>query len=215
MFNKRTMLSMSVLAGLMVIGAAIGIFMSRYYQHSQPPERIEGILWPDPKVIGDFSMLNQEGKTFTRNDLSGKWSFLFFGYTNCPDVCPTTLAILNEVSRLINNTNSPIDSQFIFVTVDPMRDTIEKLENYVGHFNSNFIALGGTQEQLDSLASQIGISYLYESAAEDGSYLVSHTSSIFLIDPKARLISILSQPFNPLQIQSRFVEIEDFISNQD
>ncbi|MGK0298687.1 MAG: cytochrome oxidase Cu insertion factor (SCO1/SenC/PrrC family), partial [Gammaproteobacteria bacterium] len=86
---------------------------------------------------------------------------------------------------------------------------------YIGHFNSKFIALGGTHEQLDSLTSQIGISYLNESAAEDGSYLVSHTSSIFLMDPNVQLISIFSQPFNPLDIQSRFVDIEQFISNQN
>ena len=105
--------------------------------------------------------------------------------------------------------------QFIFVTVDPERDTIDTLGTYVSHFNEEFIGLGGTMAQLDSLASQIGITYFYEPAEEDGSYLVNHTGSVFLLDPEARLITLYSAPLNPTEMVSRFIEIETVISNQD
>jgi protein SCO1/2 len=215
MISRHTIKKTLIVITLSVIGIVIGIYTETYYQRNTPQEYMEGVFWPNPKQIGAFSMTDQNLREFTQEKLLGQWTFVFFGYTNCPDVCPTTMAVLNEVYRLINDAKNPIDTQIIFITIDPERDSLDKLAGYIGHFNSNFIALGGTQEQLDSFASQIGISYLYESAAEDGSYLVSHTSSIFLFDTKARLISLFSQPFNPLEIQSRFVDVEHFISNQD
>jgi protein SCO1/2 len=215
MFSKRTISNFVVIIALASIGIVIGIYTETYYQRTSTNEYMEGVFWPNPKKISEFQMVDHSSNAFSLEQLKGQWTFIFFGYTNCPDVCPTTMAVLNEVYKLINDADDPIETQIIFVTIDPDRDSIDKLAGYIGHFNSKFIALGGTHEQLDSLTSQIGISYLNESAAEDGSYLVSHTSSIFLMDPNVQLISIFSQPFNPLDIQSRFVDIEQFISNQN
>jgi protein SCO1 len=215
MISRITIKNALIVIVMAGIGIVIGVYTEVFYQSQSQATYMEGVFWPDPKQIGAFEMSDQYQNQFTVEQLKGHWTFLFFGYTNCPDVCPTTMATLNEVSRLLSSDNFPTKPQVIFVTVDPERDTLDKLAGYVGHFNNDFIALGGTQEQLTSLANQIGITYYYDAASADGSYLVSHTGSIFLLDADARLISIFSQPLNPHEIQSRFIEIESFISNQD
>src|SRR5690606_8150280 len=130
----------------------VGIYTSGFQQSGQPSQPIEGLLWPEPKQIGEFTTVDHKGKEFDLNNLEGQWSLLFFGYTYCPDVCPLTLSVLNEFYK----TREPDEVQIVFVTVDPERDTTTRLAEYIGYFNDEFTALGGSIEQVRSLASQIG-----------------------------------------------------------
>jgi protein SCO1 len=215
MISRRTIKTMTLVIALAMIGVMIGIYTEMYYRGNISADNMDGVFWPDPKQIGPFNMIDHKQNEFGLEQLKGRWTFMFFGYTSCPDLCPTTMAVLNEVARQLKLTDKPEDIQVIFITVDPERDSIDKLSAYIAHFNDEFIGLGGIADQVDSLASQIGITYFYEPASIDGSYLVSHTGSIFLLDPKARLISMFSPPFNPMEIQTRFIEIKNFISRQD
>ena len=104
----------------------VGIYTEQYYQSSIPAEPMNGVFWPDPKQIGPFEMTDQNRNGFGINELKGHWSLMFFGYTSCPDLCPTTMAVLNEVSRQMDRTETSVDIKVIFITVDPERDTIEK-----------------------------------------------------------------------------------------
>jgi len=215
LLSKRSLQTIAIILGLMIIGAGIGIYASRYYHVSQPPEFIEGMLWPGPKQIGAFTVVDHEGEAFGINNLKGKWSFLFFGYTQCPDVCPVTMSVMDVVHNRLQQAGLTAEVQTIFITIDPERDTIARLAEYTGFFNDDFHGVGGSHEQVDSLAGQIGIAYSYAPAADDGNYLVAHTSSIFLLDPEVRLVSIFSAPHNADTIESRFLAIETFIRNQD
>jgi protein SCO1/2 len=215
MKNKATVMILSSLASLMLMGAMIGIYMSRYYPH-EPPQPVDGLLWPNPKQIGAFTLVDQTGEDFTLEDLKGHWSFLFFGYTHCPDVCPVTMSLMNGVHNQLNaSTGASNNVQTVFVTVDPERDTIQRLREYMGFFNEDFIGLGGSIEQMQSLTSQIGIVYMYSPASDEGEYLVNHTSSLFLLDPDARLVSIISPPYTAEFILTRYKDISTFISNQN
>lgn len=200
---------------LMVIGAGIGVFMSRYYEDTSVSQSPDGLLWPNPKQLQQFTMVDQHGNNFTLADLQGKWSLLFFGYTHCPDVCPVTLSLLAELHRKQLLNSKATDVQTVFVTVDPARDTRERLAEFMPYFSSDFIGLGGTLAQLNSLASQIGVAYNYGPDSGDGEYLVDHTSSLFLLDPEARLVSIISPPYSVDAIERRFTSARDFISKQD
>ncbi|MEX2352775.1 MAG: SCO family protein [Gammaproteobacteria bacterium] len=210
MLNARTLLTLTVITGLIGIGAAVGIYTSGYNDTRQSPEAVDGLLWPEPKQIQEFTIVDHTGEEFGLENLKGKWSFLFFGYTYCPDVCPITLSVLDKFYS--NHEND--DVQVLLITVDPERDTPARLAEYTGYFNEDFIGLGGSMEQINSLAAQIGISYMYHPPDEDGSYLVDHTSAVFLLDPQARLVSIFSAPHNPAAIRSRFNQIETFIRDQ-
>ncbi len=213
MLTSRTLLTTAIILVLMVIGAVLGIYTNRFYQPAPSPESIPGLLWPDPKQLTEFTTIDQAGNTFGLQDLKGKWSLLFFGYTYCPDVCPLTLSALGQIHNDLQQQFSP-GIQTVFVTVDPERDTTTRLAEYIRYFNPDFIALGGSIEQIKTLASQIGIAWSHEPAATDGSYMVNHSSSVFLLDPQARLVGILSAPHEPDELKRRLLAISGFINSQ-
>jgi protein SCO1/2 len=109
--------------GLMMIGAVLGIYSSRFYQSGPSPESIPGLLWPDPKQLVEFNTINQHGTSFGIKDLTGRWSLLFFGYTYCPDVCPVTLTVLAQLQEKLQQQQIAPATRTIFITVDPERDT--------------------------------------------------------------------------------------------
>lgn len=166
-------------------------------------------MWPQAKILIPFSTIDQNGKEFTLQNLRGKWSFLFFGYTNCPDICPITLNVFNQIYKNIGAEHSS-DTQMIFISVDPERDTSERLRDYVSYFNEDFIGLGGSIEQVKSLTGQLGIPYFPHEVSDDGDYLVDHSASIFLINPQAEMTAVLSAPHQADDVSARFLQIKAF-----
>ncbi len=171
-------------------------------------------MWPDPKSLQAFSTIDQNGREFTLENLQGKWSFLFFGYTHCPDICPITLTILDQVYDELATRDLQSGVQMIFVSVDPERDTSEQLHDYVSYFNEDFLGLGGSLEQVKSLTGQLGIPFFHNQASSSGDYLVDHSASLFLVSPQARLIAVLPAPHQTGEVLSRFLEIRSFIDKQ-
>ena len=214
MLENRTIKLTVILLVLMIAGALLGVYLQPFYQQPVSQNEMEGVFWPEPKRIGPFTMQDQDNNEFTITQLQGKWSLLFFGYTNCPDVCPITMSVLQQVHDQLQPPNNEEAFQMIFVSVDPQRDTTDKIQSYINFFNPEFIGLGGTLDQLEGLSNQIGIAYIHNLPDEDGNYLVEHTSSIFLLDPNARLVSILSPPHNSETISNRFIEITRFLKSQ-
>ncbi len=205
-----------LVTALVVIGAALGV-MSAKYQHQPPgprPADIEGLLWPKPKTLTPFTAIDHKNNTFTLSGLNGKWSFLFFGYTNCPDVCPITLSVMDKVHQALARSENPPDMQTLFISVDPERDTPEKLDQYVTYFNPGFIGLGGSVEQVRGLTKQIGVAYYLNKTSDTENYLVDHSASLFLIDPKGRLIAIFSAPHEAAPITSKFNQIRKLTSKE-
>ena len=204
---------------LAVLAAGTGFYISlKQSQNQLQPDfgssaNIEGLYWPNPKQIQDFNTLDQTGKSFGLEQLKGKWSFVFFGYTHCPDVCPITMSVMNETYKQLSTEDNNL--QIIFVSVDPERDTTEKLAQYVTYFNEDFIGLGGDTEMINSLTKQIGIAYYLNNEDQKEGYLVDHTASIFLFDAKARLVGKLSTPHETEKIIKQFTTIKEFINAQN
>lgn len=202
---------------LAVLAAVLGFYVSLKQSQQQQSgasitSDIEGLFWPNPKQIHDFDTLDHTGTKFGVEQIKEKWSFIFFGYTHCPDVCPITLSVMADVyQKLLNNHK---DIQIIFVSVDPERDTTEKLAQYVAYFNEAFIGLGGDTEKVNSLTKQIGVAYYINKRGQEETYLVDHTASIFLIDPKARLIGKVSAPHESNKIIQQFTDIRTFVDAQ-
>ena len=208
--NPRTLRLLAFSIALVALGAGIGTWSARWYRPQ--PESIEGLMWPNPKQLRTFQAIDQEGREFGVEQLRGKWSFVFFGYTHCPDVCPVTLAVLGRVqSALDSDVPAGAPVQTVFVSVDPARDTPDQLAQYVRHFHERFIGLGGTLEQVQGLTAQLGIAFYHDAPAPDGSYLVDHSASVFLLDPEARLVSIFPAPQDADRILAKFRQIRSFI----
>lgn len=213
MNRKQTLIFAAAMVLITVMGMGVGYYTSIKSVREQNPG-IQGLLWPNPKRLGAFTAVDENGANFGLNRLKGKWSFLFFGYTHCPDVCPLTLAVFKQVLQQLAKNKESDNIQMVFVTVDPARDTSERLKEYVNYFNKDIIGLGGSDAQVKSLTSQLGVVYLAGEKSASGDYYVDHSASVFLIDPMGRLVSIFSPPHEADSIVARYRQIRDFIGTQ-
>ena len=139
----------------------------------------------------DFVLTNQDGQVFDTSTLRGKLIFLFFGYTTCPDACPMTLSKLARVASLLGQEEDQI--QIVYVSVDPERDTVEKLKEYLSYYQLPVIGLTGTAEEIKSVAGDFGVFYSKSEEETAMGYLVDHTTLIYLVDGKGSL-RYLSHP---------------------
>jgi protein SCO1/2 len=145
------------------------------------PYQFKGTPYPDPQPAADFQLEAANGQSFHLSDQRGKVTLLYFGYTSCPDLCPTTLADASQVLKELGNDAERV--RFLFVTVDPERDTPDVLAHYVAAFNPAIVGLTGTPDELASVRQAFGV--LADKEAPDA--LVTHTSRVFLVDPEGRL----------------------------
>jgi len=145
------------------------------------PSQFKGTIMPAAIPAPDFTLTNAEGQEVQLSDYEDKIVLLYFGYTFCPDVCPTSMSDLKQVQNKLDESGEKI--QAIMVTVDPERDTPEKIAEFAEHFHPTFIGLSGTQEEIDAAAEGYGVYYeKHEGTAATG-YLVDHTARIFVIEP--------------------------------
>jgi protein SCO1/2 len=163
-------------------------------------------------VVADFALVDGQGQPFSLENLRGHWSLLFFGFTNCPDVCPSALYDLNLVSEQLEASQGAgsADVQVVFVSVDPERDSPEKLSQYVSYFNPGFIGVSGSNEQLAPMTMQMGIAYrVEEHEAETERYEVYHSASIMLMDPRGRLHGVFPAPHNAEKMAVELAQVID------
>lgn len=168
---------------ILIIAAAIGWW-------NLPPE-LHGIQLQSPRVADDFTLTASTGEEMSLSDFRGKYVAVFFGYTYCPDVCPTTL---NDLQQMLKELGDPKadDVQVIMVSIDPERDTPDQLETYLGYFNPSFIGMTGTVEEIQPVASQFGIFFEKQPGSTNTSYLVDHTSAVTVIDPEGHVRMIFT-----------------------
>jgi protein SCO1/2 len=220
MYNAHTMKNRMFFTALFVIvcvalGSGVGFYFSRdYSENNTVKPAVEGLLWPNPRIIQPFSVVDQHGKSFGLENLSGRWSFIFFGFTHCPDICPITLSVLSQVQKKLAAKDTTDNVQIIFVSVDPKRDTPDQVANYVSFFSENLIGLTGTEEQIAGLARQIGVMYVENKENSQGDYSVDHSASVFLISPAGQWLGIFSAPHEVDNIIRKFDTISEYIKKQ-
>ena len=180
---------------VLFIAGAIGGFIYKVSNHNAEPE-LSALVYPNPKPLPDFQLETHKGESFDNDQLLGTWSVIFFGFTFCPDVCPTTMAALGQVAgNLDAKTANKV--QFIFVSVDPERDTREKLAEYVPFFNESFIGLRTDDaKMLESFSRELGAVYMKVPFGD--SYQMEHSARIFIVDPHGRRYGIFADhPTSP------------------
>lgn len=145
-----------------------------------------GTVYDPPQVLSDFTLPGSRGGTMSLSDLNGKWSLVFFGYTHCPDFCPTTLAEFKRVKQALNEQASEV--QFVFISVDGVRDTGTALREYLARFDPDFIGLSGDDETLARIGPEYGLYYARRTdTGSQANYLIDHSTRSYLIDPQGRL----------------------------
>jgi protein SCO1 len=190
-----------------IVGIA-GVAASALWRHRAPAvDLTTGTMITPSRELPDFSLIDQQGRPFRSADLRGRWSMLFFGYTNCPDLCPTTLATLAAMEKRLRAAKAPVLPQVIFVSVDAKRDTPAQMAKYVPYFDPGFIGLTAPdQPSIEAVAKKLGVGVIIEPAA-DGKYTVDHSGAIFVVDPAGKIAAILSGPFGVDALQGDFQRI--------
>ena len=167
-------------------------------------------LFPEPKPLTAFALTDHKNRVFDLASLKGKWSFLFFGFTHCPDVCPMTLAVLARArDNIAKHAAGAEDIQFVFISVDPNRDTFGKLGQYVDYFDTTFLGVTGDNAQIGSLAGQLGAAYQVEIKPGLENYPVYHSAAVFLLDPRARYHAVFTPPHDAEAISRRFKVVRE------
>jgi len=192
---------------LICLAGIAGIVASAMWRHPAAPDLTTGTFLTPSRKLPDFSLIDQNGKVYGNANLRGHWSMLFFGYTNCPDFCPTTLTTLAAMQKSLRAAKVPVRPQVIFVSVDAKRDTPAQMAKYVPYFDPEFIGLtAADQPSIEAVAKKLGVAVIIQPTT-DGGYSVDHSDAIFVLSPDGRLAAILTGPFNVDAVQRDFQRI--------
>jgi len=192
---RNTLLSIAGFISL-VLGLLVANYMSQKTLSTDQLRELGFYRFDTPRILNDFNLVNEAGAQVTLDSLRNQWSLLFFGFTYCPDICPTTLSVLNEAVGKMEN-----PPQVILVSVDPERDTPEVLANYIPGFNPAFRGYTGEFDEIVSLATQVNVAFGKVPGPEPGTYQVQHSVSIVVINPDGHYAGFIKAPHNAQNIQ--------------
>lgn len=184
-------------AGLMAfIALVIGVIVAITIAPPGSTNKTQHVsLYPQARALPDFQLLDHNKQPFTPANLIGHWSLIFVGYTYCPDICPTTLAELKGIYPELQKIPSDFPIQVVLLSVDPKRDTPERLNEYINFFHSDFIAVSGEHKQLFPLVRAMGMMYSMSESTDNANYLVDHSASVVVVNPKAQVIGRFKPEF--------------------
>lgn len=204
---KCTKMLLLLFVLIMVLGGLYFLYLNRQAKEetvvAENNIKIDGTYLEKPTVLKSFQLTDNHDKTFTNKNLQGKWTFMFFGFTNCGYVCPITLTELNKMYKIIQKTSDKKSMpQVVFVSVDPDRDSVKKVNTFVNKFNAAFIGLRGNQDQTNNIVNQLHITAtkVYEEGAPKDDYMINHSAEIFVFNPKGELKAYFAYPHKAEQM---------------
>jgi protein SCO1/2 len=153
-----------------------------------------------------FTLVDQDGSRFDRTHLEGRWSLLFFGFTNCPGPCPAALSMLAIAEKSLADLPAAKRPQVVFISLDPQRDTPTVLKSYVANFNPGFIGVTGNETDLKVLTTALHVPYQII-PMPDGNYMVDHSLAIFAVDPKGGFHALFNASQAPAAISSDYRQL--------
>jgi protein SCO1/2 len=192
-----------------IVAVTSGILSARWllkHQAGAQPAVTTATLLVPPRPLPPLALVDQNNQPFGADRLRGGWSFVFFGFTSCPDVCPVTMSALAQTRKLLADLPEPSRPRVVMISVDPERDTPERLAAYVKGFDPAFVGATGTKPAIDELAQRMGV--LVATRPLDGdAYTVDHTTSLFLVGPDGALRALFSAPHEPDKIAADYRRI--------
>ena len=168
--------------------------------------RVNGaVVLDQPRIFSDFELVDHRGEAFNIARMQDIWTIVFFGFTNCPDICPTTLAVLNVTfSKMKDSEKERL--QIVMISLDPERDTVEKLAEYVPYFNEEFIGVTGNKHLIRRLTAEINVAY-NKVALEGEDYTIDHSTQLVLINPKGHYHGFFRAPHSEIMLRSTWRSI--------
>ena len=181
------------LAAIALIAAGLGVFAaSRFYAPRAVVQPASGTLLSEPRALAPFTLVDQDGQAFTNAALESHWTLVFAGFTHCPDVCPTTLALMKQLRAHAALDGRPLE--YLFLSVDPERDTPAQLRKYVDYFGGHIRGVSGPRQQIDAVCAGLGLAYVKIPGATEAEYTVDHSAALVLLDARGRVAGYFQPP---------------------
>ncbi|MEJ2043392.1 MAG: SCO family protein [Reinekea sp.] len=158
-------------------------------------EQNQTVLFDAPRMLPSVNLTRHDGSSFSTDSLKGQWDIVNFGYTYCPDICPTNMADLNIAYKSLTELGLADQIQVWMISVDPQRDTPEQLAQYVPYFNENFIGVTGEIDQISTFATQLSAVFYPEGSGEG--YTVAHSDNMAIVDPQGHFVALMRPPHRP------------------
>ena len=196
------MLRVLVIALVLLAGATVWVSNIR---QTLPEPAIATVL-PEPFRLPAVQLTDQHGGDFSTAALEGHFTLMFFGFTNCPDICPLTLQTLANVEAELLEQDSEAP-RVVFVSVDPDRDTPAQIERYLGNFNPDFDGITGDLQALQPLLAALGVTVQRHQHTDSAAYNVTHNSTVYVIGPQAELVAVFSAPHDASVIAADYLRI--------
>jgi protein SCO1/2 len=182
------------LIAALVLGTAIAAGLALALRNAgEQATPVAATMLPAGNELPDFTLVDHAGATVDRTVFAGQWDLVFFGFTNCPDICPATMTVLGQARRELAAEGREPLPRVVLVSVDPERDTPEAMARYIGYFGDDGLGLTGEMEEIRKLTGALGI-FFQKAGAEDSSYGVDHSTVVLVVDPRGRLAALFSAP---------------------
>ena len=189
----------TVVALLAVAALVLGVFVYQHmnFNRSIDPTQIHGTLLDKSRPVNAFELTGIDQKKFSNASLQGQWTMMFFGFTNCGSICPTTMAELGKMYHILEEKKAKTLPRIIMISIDPQRDTLEQLNTYVKAFNPNFYGARGEEDSIQAMTRELGIAYAriaLKGTDEAETYDIEHTGTVMLFNPKGELSAFFTMP---------------------
>jgi len=192
-----------LIAPIAILFLLIGMLSAHWLtDRSGGPPETEAVILEQPRMLPDQILLDHHGSAWSPRRMEGQWTMVFFGFTHCPDICPETMVIMNQVHRLIEEGGKVLPPSVVFVSVDPARDTPDRLANYVPYFNRNFLGVTGNQQSIEELAQAMAVPLRIPDRDPSEDYEVDHGAQIILVGPEGHVRAFFTPPHQAQKIAS-------------
>lgn len=183
----------------LVLGLTFNKMLNKPPLTNEQLQQMGAVIFDTPRAFTTQGLVDHNDTPFTAENFKGHWSLIFYGFTFCPDICPATLSQLNKLDSLLKEQAPDLAGkiQYIMVSVDPRRDTVEKLQEYVPYFNKDFIGVTGDISHIYNLALQMNVPFTPVIDPKDEFYLVDHGANLALVNPRGDFHGFLRPPFEP------------------
>lgn len=214
MFNRNTLLILlaALAAGLGLWAAQVAFAPGGAPAAAAPavdPASLKAVrLFPSPRAIAPFSLLQSDGTALEPAELAGHWTVVFLGFTHCPDVCPTTLTELSQAQKAWEALPEARRPRVLFVSVDPERDTPEKTGEYAAYFHPATLSATAQEPALEQFATSLGLVYM-KVPVEGGDYTMDHSSALVVLDPRGLQVGLIRPPFVPADIAADLARLAE------
>lgn len=199
MSAKKNRITLTVAALLACVVIMAGLFISQHVHLKKriDPSRFHGTLLEKPRAVNQFTLTGIDNQSFDNESLHGQWTMVFFGFTSCGYLCPTTMAELAKMYHILEEKGVKPLPNVVMISIDPDRDSLDKLDHYVKAFNPHFYGARGSDESVKKMAREMGIAYAKVTlphAKDPESYDVQHSGAVMLFNPQGKLSAFFTSP---------------------